>query len=88
MNILIRDVPDEVRDALADMARRQGQSLQAYLISLLRSQTAMEHNRRILERARRRGGGARDDGSGESIGAQVMRELRYVGEPEQGGREA
>lgn len=77
MNILIRDVPDEVRDALADMARLRGQSMQAYLRGLLESQARSSRNAQILERARAVGGGVVDDDEEESVGARVMREIRY-----------
>jgi hypothetical protein len=76
VNILVRDVPDEVREALADMARRRGQSLQAYLISVLEVEAALSRNRAVLERAGSRLGGATDDLTGEL----VIRELRDAGE--------
>lgn len=31
----IREVPDDVRDVLADQARRRGQSVQAYLLDVV-----------------------------------------------------
>lgn len=49
MSVLtIRDVPEEVRDLLAEEASRRGQSLQAYLLSVLRRQSAFSRNRQIL----------------------------------------
>ncbi|MGF1648678.1 MAG: hypothetical protein ACFCVF_17410 [Kineosporiaceae bacterium] len=76
VNILVRDVPDEVRDALAAMARRRGQSLQAYLISVLEVEAALARNRAVLERAGSRPGGAADERTGEL----VIREIRDAGE--------
>ncbi len=46
--ITIRDVPDEVRDLLAQEARDRGQSLQAFLLSVLRRQAAFSRNRHLL----------------------------------------
>lgn len=46
--LTIRDVPDEVRDLLSQDAREQGQSLQAFLLSVLRRQADFSRNRRIL----------------------------------------
>jgi hypothetical protein len=46
--ITIRDVPDDVRDLLAQDARERGQSLQAFLLSVLRRQAAFSRNRQLL----------------------------------------
>lgn len=46
--ITIRDVPDDVRDLLAQEARERGQSLQAFLLSTLRRQAAFSRNRQLL----------------------------------------
>jgi hypothetical protein len=46
--ITIRDVSDEVRDLLAQEARERGQSLQAFLLSVLRRQAAFSRNRQLL----------------------------------------
>lgn len=46
--ITIRDVPQEVRDQLAEDARSRGQSLQAYLLSVLCRQAAFGRNRSLL----------------------------------------
>jgi hypothetical protein len=35
VSIQVRDVPEQVRDTLAEVARSRGQSMQAYLLSLL-----------------------------------------------------
>ncbi|NLG54269.1 MAG: hypothetical protein GX542_01230 [Rhodococcus sp.] len=46
--IQIRDVPDELRDALARDAQARGQSLQAYLLALLQRQADAAHNAEFL----------------------------------------
>jgi hypothetical protein len=59
--LTIRDVPNEVRDALARDARERGQSLQAFLLSVLRRQAEFSRNRQLLaeiERDLAGGGGA------------------------------
>lgn len=48
MAVTIRDVPDEVRDLLAEQARARGQSLQSFLLTVLRRQAAFSQNRQIL----------------------------------------
>lgn len=62
--VTIRDVPDDVRDALARDARERGQSLQAFLLSVLDRQVAFSRNRQALaeiERDLSAGGGAGGD---------------------------
>jgi antitoxin FitA len=46
--LTIRDVPDDVRDALSRSARERGQSLQAFLLGLLTRQAEFSRNREIL----------------------------------------
>jgi len=46
--ITIREVPEDVRDVLARQARERGQSLQAYLLGLLRRQAQFSRNRDLL----------------------------------------
>jgi len=48
----IRDVPDTIRDALVNEARRREQSLQVYLLDVLAHEAAVASNRRWLERHR------------------------------------
>jgi hypothetical protein len=45
----IRDVPDEVRDILADRASQTGQSLQAYLLSLVTAEAERANNLSLLQ---------------------------------------
>jgi hypothetical protein len=62
--LTVRDVPEEVRDLLAQDARERGQSLQAFLLSVLRRQAAFSRNRQLLsevEEDLRAGGGAEAD---------------------------
>ena len=62
--LTIRDVPDDVKEALGRDARERGQSLQAFLLGVLRRQAAFSRNRQLLseiERDLAEGGGADDD---------------------------
>lgn len=54
----IRDVPDDVRRALAERARARGQSLQAFLLSLVEDEARRSANLALLDRFT-----GRDDGS-------------------------
>lgn len=54
----IRDVPEDVRQALAETARARGQSLQAYLLHLVRAEAQRARNLALLDRF-----AGRDDGS-------------------------
>jgi hypothetical protein len=60
--VTVRDVPEEVRDLLAQQARERGQSLQAYLLGVLRRQARFSRNRELLaeieSELRAEGGGA------------------------------
>jgi antitoxin FitA len=51
--VTIRDVPDEVRDSLANDARERGQSLQAFLLGLLKRQAAFGRNKQLLAEVER-----------------------------------
>lgn len=60
----MRDVPDEVKEALAQEARQRGQSLQAYLLTVLKRQADFGRNRQLVaevERDLATGGGADGD---------------------------
>jgi antitoxin FitA len=46
--LTIRDVPEEVRDLLAQQARERGQSLQAFLLAVLNRQADFCRNRQLL----------------------------------------
>lgn len=55
----IRDVPEDVRDALAQQARSRGQSLQAFLLSLVQEEARRSRNLALLERFEARSDGSR-----------------------------
>ncbi len=57
MNVLIRDLPDEVRAALQRRAERRGQSLQQYLAAELTRLAQRPALDELLERVDRRRGG-------------------------------
>jgi len=46
----IRDVPEGVRDAIAQQAAAHGQSMQAYLLALLQREALLLHNAAAFER--------------------------------------
>lgn len=85
----IRDVPADVRDALAERARARGQSLQAFLLSLVEDEARRSVNLALLDRF-----SGRDDGSrlsaAEAIdaldSARASRETQLAGpSPSAGG---
>lgn len=55
----IRDVPDDIRDALVEQARARGQSLQAFLLDLMRTQARRPANAALLAKFGGRSDGAR-----------------------------
>lgn len=62
--IQIRDVPDDVRDALAAQAAQAGQSLQGYLLALVTGQARSGRNAALLRRF-----ADREDGTRSPAGA-------------------
>jgi len=48
----IREVPDEVKNTLAAEARRQGQSVQAYLLGLVEREARLLRNATAFERTK------------------------------------
>lgn len=46
----IREVPEELRDRLSELARQRGQSLQAYLFDVLRDEARRQDNLAVLDR--------------------------------------
>jgi len=46
----IREVPEELRDRLSELARQRGQSLQAYLFDVLRDEARRQDNLAALDR--------------------------------------
>ncbi|WP_413801035.1 hypothetical protein [Streptomyces iranensis] len=65
----IRDVPDEVRDILAERARQLGQSLQGYLLDLVKNDAERAGNVALLQRFESRSDGA------ETSMSETVREL-------------
>ena len=66
----IRDVPDDVRDILASEAEEQGQSLQAYLLAMVKSQAARKRNSALIRALRATGGGS-------NMTLEEVNELKY-----------
>jgi len=58
VNLLVRDVPDDVRAALQRRAERRGQSLQQFLTSELRRLAERPSVDEVLDRIGRRRGGS------------------------------
>jgi hypothetical protein len=44
----IRDVPEDIRDVLAELAHSRGQSLQAFLLALVRREARFARNLALL----------------------------------------
>jgi plasmid stability protein len=56
-NVLVRDLPDDVHEALLRRARERGQSLQAYLAGELRRLAERPTLSEVLDRIESREGG-------------------------------
>ena len=50
MALQIRNVPEDVRDALAERASQLGQSLQAFLLDLVKREARLTRNSRMFDR--------------------------------------
>jgi plasmid stability protein len=72
MNVLVRDLPDDVHAALQRRAERRGQSLQQYLAGELRRLAEQPTVDEVLEQIERRRGGA----VGLAQAAEDLREER------------
>jgi antitoxin FitA len=84
--LTIRDVPDEVRDTLAREAKARGQSMQSYLLGVLKRQADFCFNQTVLveiEGELRHGGGLRPDSPSAS---EVLAEERAERERRLGNR--
>lgn len=80
--LTIRDVPDDVKDALARDARERGQSLQAFVLSVLEREAAFGRNRELLAEIDREladGGGAGADAPDAADLIAEARERRTAG---------
>lgn len=71
----IRNVPDEVRDALAERASQLGQSMQAFLLDLVQREARLARNANMFQRT----AGSRTSIPDEYSPEQVIREGRDVG---------
>jgi plasmid stability protein len=49
--LTIRDIPEEVRNSLRDEAARRGQSMQAYLVGVLKERAKFNRNLALLNQA-------------------------------------
>lgn len=58
MNVLVRDIPDDVHAALQRRAERRGQSLQQYLAGQLRRLAEQPSVEDVLDQIERRRGGS------------------------------
>ncbi|GAA3365683.1 hypothetical protein GCM10020366_66560 [Saccharopolyspora gregorii] len=76
----IRDVPEDVRDTLVDRARAQGQSLQAYLLSLVEAEARRSENRAVLSRFSGRSDGSRVAAGDTADELRGMRDERGLDE--------
>lgn len=70
----IRDVPEDVRDVLAEMARKRGQSLQAFLLSLVEQEARFARNLAVLDTFEGRADGVSDPESVTGFLDQVRAE--------------
>ena len=77
--VTVRDVPDDVRDMLAEQARERGQSLQAYLLSVLRRQAAFSRNRQLLAEIESELSGGQGAGPDAQDAADVLAQERADG---------
>lgn len=77
----IRDVPEEVRDRLAALARERGQSLQAYLLDIVSDEVRRKDNLAALHRPAGRTPAARL--SGEDV-FETLRSARRARDAELG----
>ena len=72
VSIQVRDVPEQVRDTLAEMARARGQSMQAYLLALLEEDARRARNVVLLRELRQAKGGY------VAVPAETTEELREI----------
>lgn len=78
--LTIRDVPEEVRDLLAQQARERGQSLQAFLLAVINRQADFCRNRQLLVEI----GAELDGGAGADQDAPDAAELLAQARAERG----
>lgn len=83
----IRDVPEDIRDALADLARSRGQSLQAFLLALVQREARFARNLALLSQFDGRDDGVSDSTSVTDVLDQVRaeRDTRNMASSERDG---
>ena len=87
----IRDVPDGVRQALAERARARGQSMQAFLLSLVEDEARRSANLALLDRFAGRDDGSRlsaDRATDALDSARAERDHQLAGRPASDGNVA
>ncbi|WP_322753780.1 MULTISPECIES: hypothetical protein [unclassified Frankia] len=80
--VTIREVPEDVRDALGAYARQQGQSLQGFLLGLLTRQARFARNQGILAAVERE----LATGDGADAAAPDAAQVLATARPERGGQ--
>lgn len=76
VNIQVRDVPVDLRNALAAAARTRGQSMQAYLMTLFEEARRRERNLDLLKQLDSLGGGYSGPGANAVDEIAEQREAR------------
>lgn len=79
----IRDVPEEVREALAERAQARGQSLQAFLLAVVQDEARRSRNRALLDRFTDRSDGSQlgPEAAADAIAqARAERDAQLSGE--------
>ena len=83
----IRDVPDELRDRLSELASERGQSLQAYLFDVISDEARRADNLAVLDRFGHGAYGSRLSAADVSDALRASRAARdaQLGMPSQAG---
>lgn len=76
VSVQIRDIPEQVRDTLADVARSRGQSMQTYLRNLLEEDARRAGNIAMLQQLRSIGGGERAEAGAAAEELDAVRNER------------
>ena len=87
----IRNVPEAVRDALVERARSRGQSLQAFLLSVVEDEADRSRNLDVLERFSGRSDGSRltaDQAVGEIHRSRAERDAQLSEGDSEASRDA
>lgn len=83
VNIQVRDVPEDLRNTLATAAKERGQSMQAYLMTLLEEAGRRTRSVAMLRRLDSMGGGyagTDSDAVSEIAEQRAERDRRNMGE--------